>query len=105
MKGTKHDQEKVKMELLSSFWLRGVAQVLTFGAAKYSADNWRRGIEIRRLTGAAMRHLTAFNDGEDLDPETGLSHVFHFSCCAMFIAELMLTHPELDNRYKVENAP
>jgi len=43
----------------------------------------------------------AFNDGEDKDPESGLSHLAHSLCCLMFLLEFEKTHPELDDRYKV----
>jgi hypothetical protein len=98
--GVKHDQEKARMDLLSSKWLVGVSRVLTFGAAKYQAHNWRNGIGYSRLIGAAFRHLTAFNDGEDLDPESGLPHLWHLSCCIMFLSEMTEIHPELDDRWR-----
>lgn len=99
--GRKNDQEKVQLELLSTIWLMGVGKVLTYGAKKYAPDNWRKGMKLRRMIGACMRHLTAFNDGEDKDPETGLSHIYHASCNLMFIAELFETMPDLvDDRYK-----
>lgn len=98
--GTKHDGEKPKMDLLSSKWLVGVADILTFGAKKYSANNWRQGIQQSRLIAAAMRHLAAYNDGEDKDPESGLHHLLHASCCLMFAYELSVTRPDLDDRYK-----
>ena len=100
MTGIKHDQEKPKLSLLSALWLLGVGQVLTLGAKKYSAHNWREGIEQSRLLSAALRHILAYQDGEDLDPETGLCHLYHASCCLMFAAELRITHPELDDRYR-----
>lgn len=99
--GMKHDGKKVRMELLSPLWLWGVAAVLTFGAIKYDADNWREGISQRRLLGAAMRHQLAYLNGQDADPETGLSHLLHASCCLMFAFELRETHPELDDRYRM----
>jgi len=64
------------------------------------AHNWRKGIEITRLIGAALRHLFAFLRGEDNDPESGLSHIAHCSCCLMFISEIHRTKPELDDRVK-----
>jgi Domain of unknown function (DUF5664) len=99
--GIKHDQEKTRMELLSPCWLEGVSSVLTFGAKKYAAHNWRKGIAQSRLLGAALRHIVSYLGGEDLDPETSLSHLYHASCCLMFASELKETHPELDDRYKV----
>lgn len=99
--GVKHDQEKSRLELLSSTWIEGVGDVLAFGARKYEADNWRKGISQRRLMGAALRHVFAYLRGEDLDKETGLSHLLHASCCLMFAFELRITKPELDDRYKI----
>jgi hypothetical protein len=103
--GTKYDGEKPDMSLFSTTWLVGVAQVLTFGKKKYAAHNWRKGIERSRLIAAALRHITAYNAGEDLDPETGLSHLDHASCCIMFARELHETRPDLDDRYKKESNP
>ncbi len=100
MSGVKHDNEKEPMALLSGFWLRGVAKVLAFGARKYAKHNWRGGIEQSRLLSASLRHLFAYIDGEDNDPETGLSHLLHASCCLMFAFELKRARPDLDDRYK-----
>lgn len=99
--GMKHDSEKVQLELLSSWWLFGVGKVLTFGARKYAAHNWRKGIQRSRLLGACLRHVLAYLGGEDNDPETGLCHLYHASCCLMFAAELHETRPDLDDRWKI----
>lgn len=98
--GTKLDQEKPRTELLSSAALIEIAKVLTFGAKKYDAHNWRGGLEQSRLIGAALRHLLAYNDGEDNDPETGLPHLAHLGCCVMFMLEQHLKGTGVDDRYK-----
>lgn len=101
LEGTKHDGEKVRLDLLSTIWINGVGSVLTFGAKKYSANNWRKGIKLSRLLGAALRHIFAFLAGEDKDPESGLSHLYHASCCIMFAAELYETKSkDVDDRWK-----
>lgn len=97
--GTKHDSDKPRMDLLDHYFLEGVASVLSFGAAKYSAHNWRQGIPLSRLIAAAYRHLGAFNNGEDLDPESGKNHLFHLGCCIMFAAWTLKFKPSLDDRY------
>ena len=99
----KFDAGKSPMGLLSTAALTKIAEVLSFGAQKYSAHQWRSGIEWQRLLDAALRHLLAFNDGQDVDEETGLSHLAHLGCCVMFLLEFEETHPELDNRYKPEH--
>jgi len=96
----KFDQDKLPLNLLSTEAMNQTAAVLKFGAQKYAEHNWRSGFKWSRPLAAAMRHLTAFNDGEDKDPESGLSHLAHAACCIMFLLEFEKTHPELDDRYK-----
>lgn len=98
--GTKYDNEKPRMDLLDADFLEGVAEVLTFGANKYAAHNWRKGINVSRLIAATYRHLGAINKGEDVDKESNLPHVYHASCCLMFLANMLNTRPDLDDRWK-----
>ena len=98
----KHDQDKLPLHLLSTEALNQTAAVLKFGAQKYAEHNWRKGFAWSRPLAAAMRHITAFNAGEDRDPESGLSHLAHAACCIMFLLEFEKTHPHLDDRYKPE---
>ena len=100
--GTKFDKEKVRVELLSPIAMIEIAKVLTFGAKKYQAHNWRKGIQWSRVLGAAMRHLLAFIGGEDKDPESGLSHLSHLGACVMFLLEYEINHTQLDDRYKAD---
>ena len=83
--GLKFDDDKVRMDLLCPIAMEELAKVLTFGAKKYSAWNWAKGINTSRLIGAALRHIFAYAKGEDRDPETGLHHIAHAMCCCMFI--------------------
>jgi hypothetical protein len=98
--GIKYDEGKPQLDLLSSSWIFGVGSVLTFGAKKYERFNWKKGIKLSRLLAACLRHVFAFIGGEDKDPETGLSHLYHASACLMFASELHETKPEMDDRYK-----
>ena len=96
----KFDQDKLPLHLLSTEALNQTAAVLKFGAQKYAEHNWRKGFAWSRPLSAAMRHITAFNNGEDKDPESGLSHLAHAACCIMFLLEFEKTHSELDDRWK-----
>jgi hypothetical protein len=96
----KHDGDKAPMNLLSREALEQTAMVMAFGKEKYAAHNWRKGFAWSRPLSAAMRHLMAFNDGEDKDPESGLSHLAHAACCIMFLLEFEKTHKQLDDRFK-----
>ena len=101
--GDKLDQGKPRMDLLDPYAIDQLAHVLTFGAQKYAAHNWRKGLPKGRLIAAALRHLFSYLSGQDLDPESGLPHPAHAMCCCMFL--LGLDHRlDLDDRHK-EAAP
>jgi len=86
IKGLKFDGAKRQWNLLYRPWLRGVVDVLTRGALKYSPDNWKR-VDNPKVSylNALQRHLDAFIEGEEKDPETGISHLSHLGCCLMFL--------------------
>ena len=97
----KKDDGKPPLSLLSTKALVGVARVMAFGAKKYSTHGWRDNAgEWSRMLSAAMRHITAFNDGEDFDPETGESHIDHAMCCLMFLSEYQKAGLGDDDRYR-----
>lgn len=100
--GIKHDQEKPRMELMAPRAIFALAKVLTFGSKKYAARNWEKGILWSRCIAAILRHTFSYAMGETHDPETGLSHMAHVMCEAMFLIEFEHTHPELDDRPKQE---
>ena len=94
-KGIKYDGEKPKMNLLPPKAIVEVAKVLTFGAEKYGAENWKELEDLQnRYTAGALRHIFAHMDGEKLDPETGLSHMAHALCCLLFKLEIELEDGE-----------
>lgn len=85
--------------------LTQLAELYGAGAKKYAEHNWRMGYEWSKSYAAAMRHLTAFWDGEDLDEETQVPHVINVAFHMFALAEY-LAHPELygrfDDRYKLK---
>ena|ERR1700682_4855695 len=97
--GVKHDSGKVRMDLLSPIALEEIAKVMTYGAKKYGDNNWRGGLAWSRVVGALLRHVFSWIKREEIDSETGLSHLAHAGCCLMFLLEYSITHPELDDRY------
>jgi hypothetical protein len=97
--GTKHDQDKPMLNLLDAQALEGLAAVLTFGAKKYAADNWRGGISNSRLIASLLRHLFAIMRGEYIDPESGLPHIDHVGCNWMFLSNNLKNRPDLNDLY------
>lgn len=86
--GVKADGEKSRPDLLPLKALQDVIDVLGYGAKKYSADNWKKVPDARRRYYAAcLRHVFAWWQGEERDPESGLPHLAHACCCLLFILE------------------
>ena len=98
----KFDDEKTRYELLDPLFLEGVAKVLTFGAIKYSANNWLKCLSVMRYFGALQRHLWKWALGYDLDEETKISHLYHAGCCLMFMIGLLYRNPKCDDRMLVD---
>lgn len=86
--GLKYDSDKPDFSLISPLAITELARVLTYGAKKYEPNNWRKGIEHTRIISAMMRHIVAYNAGDDFDGESGLHHMAHAMCCCMFLIEL-----------------
>lgn len=87
--GRKYDSGKLRYELLPMAPIDEVVRVLTIGAQKYDDENWRQVEDgENRYYAAAMRHLSAWRQGENIDPETGRSHLAHAICNLVFVMEL-----------------
>jgi hypothetical protein len=100
MSGDRNNEGKPRMSLLleAPEALKGLVRVLEMGMEKYARTNWRKGLSYNEIMDSMMRHQVAFIGGEDLDPESGLPHVDHILCNALFLSEMTRIHPEKDDR-------
>lgn len=94
MNGKKNDNyltkdSKPMWHLLPLNVVEHVVKVLTFGAIKYGEDDWKqfitKGNNEQRYFSACLRHLTAWQRGENYDHETKQHHLAHALCCIIFI--------------------
>lgn len=81
----KQDTGKLRYDLFPVEALEEITKVLNFGANKYAERSWEAGMKWGRLYAAMFRHMTAWWMGEDLDKETGISHLAHAGCCVIFL--------------------
>ena len=83
----KFDNDKVDWMILPYDALEEIIKVMEFGARKYARGNFAsgEGLEYTRVLNSLMRHILAFSRGEDLDPETGISHMAHAGCNILFL--------------------
>lgn len=75
--GARWNAGKARWDLLPFDALAEVVKVYTFGASKYSDDNWRKGMSWRICIGATFRHFTSWILGETNDKESGCNHLAH----------------------------
>jgi hypothetical protein len=88
--GAKYDEGKLRWGLLPWSSVEDVVRVLMYGAEKYEDNSWQRvenGQE--RYLDALTRHLVEIQKGHVTDSESGLSHMSHVACNALFLLYLM----------------
>lgn len=98
----KRDAGKPRPELVDPALVDRMGEVLEHGARKYADWDWWAGTFWGRYYGAALRHLNAWWAGEDLDPESGLSHLGHAACCLMILASYEERAVGVDDRPRRE---
>ena len=96
--GLRYNKNKPKWSLVPQSALLPMVEVLEFGAKKYEAHNWMKGLSVNEICESMKRHLDAFMEGENNDPESLLSHIGHIQCNALFLAWMVENRPDLDDR-------
>ena len=78
-----------------------LGEVMKLGASKYGPFNWREeAVPAEVYIDAAGRHLLSWWDGEDLDPESGMSHLAHVIACMSILIDAKEHGMLEDNRPK-----
>jgi len=87
-KAMRFNEGKVQLSYMmdADVAMKGMCKVMTFGAEKYARGNWKNAMDIQEVMDSLLRHMMAYNNGEVLDPESGLPHIDHIMCNAVFLA-------------------
>lgn len=89
MIGVKYDIDKPKFSLVKPDAFLEMVKVLTYGAKKYSPDNWKLlENSQQRYFDAANRHMWAWFSGEKNDRESGYHHLAHAMSSLLFIMQM-----------------
>ena len=76
-----------------------VGTAMLEGACKYRRHNYRiAGVRISVYMEAAFRHLSDFWEGEDIDPDSGLSHVSKAIASLVVLRDAMMNDMAQDDR-------
>ena len=83
----KADKGKLELSLVNPELVKAVAEVRMYGTKKYGdSENWRK-VEPKRYVDALYRHLLAYIEGNEVDEESGLSHLAHMACNISFLLD------------------
>lgn len=95
-KDIKQTQSKLPLEKIDPIALETLAKIQAYGAKKYADTegmSWKHG-EINTYIGALLRHLLAYQKGEDIDPESKFTHLQH----AFFNAYILIWLEDKENK-------
>lgn len=96
--GARYNTNKPDLSLIPLQTLHDEAKVWAYGAQKYAAWNWAKGMPWSVPFACAMRHLSAWQSGEDIDKESGLPHLAHVMCNIRMLTLYAETYREGDDR-------
>lgn len=85
VEGKKYDTGKRRWSLVPWDALAQVVDVLEHGAKLHGDENWQHVRPTSRYWNACMRHLIAYQLGEQADPDTGASPLAHAICDLLFL--------------------
>ena len=91
--------KKAPMSTVSSPAMMEVGLAMLEGARKYGRHNYRvAGISASVYYDALFRHMMAWWEGEDIDPDSGLSHVTKAIATLMVLRDAMIYDKFNDDR-------
>ena len=90
---------KVPLHLCPSTLIAGVSLAMLEGAVKYGRSNFRAvGVRASIYFDAEQRHMKAWWEGEDVDPESGLDHLFKAAACLAVLIDAKYAGKMKDDR-------
>lgn len=98
--GVKFDADKPSMSSIPREAMWEMGQAFGYGAKKYGDGNFRKGMKVSRQLAAAVRHIYQHLDGQDLDPESGVTHLGHALASIAMACYTLRNCPEMDDRFE-----
>ena len=90
---------KVPFSTISAQVLGELGLAMLEGALKYGRHNYRvSGVRASVYYDAALRHLLAWWEGQDIDPDSGLPHVVKAIACLAVVRDSQIQGNWVDDR-------
>jgi hypothetical protein len=93
-------QKQTRLGALDPLALKALGDVAGMGEEKYDRFNFAKGYAWSLSVDALFRHLLAFLDGEDTDPESGLPHTAHVAWHGLALTTFLLRGRGTDDRIR-----
>lgn len=91
--------KKAPMSTVSAPVMLEVGTAMLEGALKYGRHNYREiGVRASVYYDACLRHMMAWWEGEDTDPDSGVSHVTKAIAGLMVLRDAMIRDKMVDDR-------
>lgn len=94
---------KAMFQLIPPESEEAIARVMTYGLKKYEPRNWEKGLPWSEIVGSLRRHLNAFLQGEQLDSESGLPHVWHLHANSAMLVAMVGRRPDLNDLPRIQH--
>ena len=102
-KSLRFNEGKTQTKEIDPDFILGIGRVLTKAREKYPAFNWTKDTPWSVPYESMMRHLMAFQQGEDNDKESLESHLLHAATNIMFLYYYSRRNSDMDDRFFVDN--
>jgi hypothetical protein len=96
--GARYNSDKPDFSLIPLFTLEDEARVWMHGQKKYAPWNWSKGMPWSVPLASLMRHMAAWQQGEENDAESGLPHLAHAMCNLRMLTLYSTNFREGDDR-------
>src|SRR3990167_8047416 len=91
--------KKVPFSTVPAEVIAEIGLAMLEGARKYGRHNYRIiGVKASVYYDAALRHLTSWFEGQDIDPDSGLSHITKALACLTVLRDGMIIGNWVDDR-------
>jgi hypothetical protein len=114
VRAVRNNSGKLRYDLIPPYPMEQIAKLFTYGAKKYSPNNWKKGMPWSECEAALKRHLAAYDANEDYDYDSEcagciagdcdnhsrLYHMVSVAWNAIVLIDYYKSNPQFDDRIK-----